>query len=128
MTFAAASEKRDQLVPNWKGMTIPVTTPIPKATEKMRVQKLRDSEPDIITREEEQALERGYVGGEAHGEGGQQDVPADNPSPLETGQEQRVKVHGASPFLQNVRSASSAGTLAATDKRAWSGVPAIRVR
>ena len=36
--FAAASEKRDQLVPNWKGIMIPDTTPIPKETAKIRVQ------------------------------------------------------------------------------------------
>jgi hypothetical protein len=29
-----ASEKRLQLVPNWNGMTMPVTTPIPNAIEK----------------------------------------------------------------------------------------------
>jgi len=37
-TLAVASEKRDQLVPNWNGITMPVTTPMPNATEKMRVQ------------------------------------------------------------------------------------------
>ncbi len=39
MTMPAASEKRDQFVPNWNGMTIPVTTPMPNETAKMRVQK-----------------------------------------------------------------------------------------
>ena len=36
--LAAASEKRLQLVPNWNGMTIPDTTPMPKETAKMRSQ------------------------------------------------------------------------------------------
>ena len=39
MTFAVASEKRLKFVPNWNGITMPDTTPIPKATEKIRVQK-----------------------------------------------------------------------------------------
>jgi hypothetical protein len=39
MTFAAVSEKRLQLVPNWNGMTIPDTTPSPKETAKILVQK-----------------------------------------------------------------------------------------
>jgi hypothetical protein len=37
---AVASEYRLQLVPNWKGMTIPDTTPMPKETAKMRIQKV----------------------------------------------------------------------------------------
>ena len=39
MILAVASEKRLQLVPNWNGITTPDTTPMPKATAKMRVQK-----------------------------------------------------------------------------------------
>ena len=35
MTLAAASEKRLQLVPNWNGMTMPETTPIPNETAKI---------------------------------------------------------------------------------------------
>jgi|GEM_PF-2836773 len=38
--LAVASENRLQLVPNWKGMMIPETTPMPKETEKILVQKL----------------------------------------------------------------------------------------
>ena len=38
MTFAVASAKRLQLVPNWNGMTMPETTPMPKETEKIRIQ------------------------------------------------------------------------------------------
>ena len=34
------SEKRLQLVPNWKGMTMPETTPMPNATAKILIQKL----------------------------------------------------------------------------------------
>ena len=41
ITLAAASEKRAQLVPNWNGMMMPVTTPMPKATEKIRIQNAR---------------------------------------------------------------------------------------
>src|SRR6266540_1414518 len=37
-TFAAVSEKRLQLVPNWNGMTIPETTPRPNEMAKIRVQ------------------------------------------------------------------------------------------
>ena len=40
MTLAVASEKRLQLVPNWNGMMMPDTTPMPNATAKMRIQKL----------------------------------------------------------------------------------------
>ena len=40
ITFAAASEKRDQFDPNWNGMMIPVTTPIANDTEKIRIQNL----------------------------------------------------------------------------------------
>ena len=39
MMLAVASEKRLQLVPNWKGITTPDTTPMPKATAKIFVQK-----------------------------------------------------------------------------------------
>ena len=39
MILAVASEKRLQLVPNWNGITTPDTTPMPKVTAKMRVQK-----------------------------------------------------------------------------------------
>ena len=42
MTSAVASVKRLQLVPNWNGMMMPETTPMPNDTAKMRVQK-----PDI---------------------------------------------------------------------------------
>jgi len=38
MTFAAVSEKRLQLVPNWNGITIPDTTPRPKEIAKILVQ------------------------------------------------------------------------------------------
>jgi len=34
------SEKRLQLVPNWNGMTIPETTPIPKDTENILIQNI----------------------------------------------------------------------------------------
>jgi len=34
----ALSEKRLQFVPNWNGMTIPVTTPMPNETAKIRSQ------------------------------------------------------------------------------------------
>ena len=40
MTSAAASEKRLQLVPNWNGMTIPETTPMPNDTAKILIQKV----------------------------------------------------------------------------------------
>jgi hypothetical protein len=39
-TAAVASEYRLQFVPSWKGMTIPETTPMPKDTAKMRIQKV----------------------------------------------------------------------------------------
>ncbi len=38
--FAVASENRLQLVPNWKGMMMPDTTPIANETEKIFVRKL----------------------------------------------------------------------------------------
>ena len=38
--FPAASERRLEFVPNWNGSTIPVTTPMPNATAKIRIQKL----------------------------------------------------------------------------------------
>ena len=34
-----AAEYRLQLVPNWNGITMPDTTPMPKATEKILIQK-----------------------------------------------------------------------------------------
>src|SRR5579859_789573 len=37
-TFEVASAKRLQLVPNWNGMTMPETTPMPNDTAKMRIQ------------------------------------------------------------------------------------------
>jgi len=40
-TLAAASEKRDQLVPNWNGMMMPDTTPMPNETAKILVRILR---------------------------------------------------------------------------------------
>ncbi len=40
MTSAVASEKRLQLVPNWNGMTMPETTPMPKETEKILIQNI----------------------------------------------------------------------------------------
>lgn len=39
MTLAVASENRLQLVPNWNGITMPDTTPMPKATKKTLTQK-----------------------------------------------------------------------------------------
>ena len=39
MTLAVASEKRLQLVPNWNGMTMPETTPMPNETAKILIQK-----------------------------------------------------------------------------------------
>ena len=38
-TSVVASVNRLQFVPNWKGMIIPETTPIPKETAKIFVQK-----------------------------------------------------------------------------------------
>jgi len=38
MTLAAASEKRLQLVPNWNGITMPETTPMPNETAKILIQ------------------------------------------------------------------------------------------
>ena len=38
MTSAAASVKRLQLVPNWNGMMMPETTPIPNETAKILIQ------------------------------------------------------------------------------------------
>ena len=40
MMLAVASEKRLQLVPNWNGITMPDTTPMPNVTENTRVQKI----------------------------------------------------------------------------------------
>jgi hypothetical protein len=37
-----ASENRLQLVPNWNGITIPETTPIPNETEKILIQNIDD--------------------------------------------------------------------------------------
>ena len=39
-TLAVASEKRLQLVPNWNGMTMPETTPMPKEIAKILIQKI----------------------------------------------------------------------------------------
>ena len=39
MTPPANAEKRDQLVPNWNSMGIPVTTPTAKLIPKIRIQK-----------------------------------------------------------------------------------------
>ena len=38
MMLPAASDRRLQLVPNWNGMTMPVTTPMPNEMAKMRSQ------------------------------------------------------------------------------------------
>lgn len=38
ITFDAAATKRLQFVPNWNGITIPDTTPIPNDTAKIRSQ------------------------------------------------------------------------------------------
>ena len=35
-----SSEKRLQLVPNWKGMVTPETTPMPNDTAKILIQKV----------------------------------------------------------------------------------------
>ena len=40
MTSAEASEKRLQFVPNWNGMTIPETTPMPNDTAKILIQNV----------------------------------------------------------------------------------------
>ena len=39
MTLPAKSEKKLQLVPNWYAITSPDTTPMPKLTAKILVQK-----------------------------------------------------------------------------------------
>ncbi|MNI52564.1 hypothetical protein D3C73_1073580 [compost metagenome] len=39
MTVPATSLSRGQLVPNWKAMTMPLTTPMPKDTAKIFCQK-----------------------------------------------------------------------------------------
>ena len=44
----------------------------------------RDAQPDLVTLEEIQPLQNRDEGGEADGEGRQQDVPADHPGPLQT--------------------------------------------
>ena len=40
MKFAEAYENALQLVPNWKAMTMPDTTPMPKASANTLVQKV----------------------------------------------------------------------------------------
>jgi len=110
------SEKRLQFVPIWNGMTIPDTTPMPNETAKIRVQNAerfaqtalprqlcpdsfaqtalpRQLCPDSFAGEERQALQRGDVGCEPHGERRQQNVPGDHPDPLQARQEERVERH-----------------------------------
>ena len=45
------AEYRLQLVPNWNGITMPDTTPMPKATEKILIQKeeIRNSTSRPVT-------------------------------------------------------------------------------
>ncbi len=43
MTFAVAKAKRLQFVPNWNGMTMPETTPIPNETARILVQKFESA-------------------------------------------------------------------------------------
>jgi len=42
--LAVASEKRLQLVPNWNGMTMPDTTPMPNEMAKIFIQKFDNRE------------------------------------------------------------------------------------
>ena len=93
MTLAVASEKRLQLVPNWNGMTMPETTPMPKATEKILIQKIGDAQIELVAGEEMQAFEQRDVGGEPDREGGQQDMPGDHPGELQPRQENRIEFH-----------------------------------
>ena len=39
MMFPAVSDRPLQLAPNWNGIMMPVTTPMPTATAKIRIQK-----------------------------------------------------------------------------------------
>ena len=57
MMFPATSLRPLQLVPNWNGITIPVTTPMPKATAKMRIQKFEMREVDSTPGGEMQPFE-----------------------------------------------------------------------
>ncbi len=50
MMLAVASEKRLQLVPNWNGMMMPETTPMPKETEKILVQNVEMRKIDLRAR------------------------------------------------------------------------------
>ena len=94
MTSAVASVKRLQLVPNWNGMMMPETTPIPNETANIRVQKPEMRNQISPAGEEIEALEHRDVGRKPDGEGRQQDVPRDHPAPLHARKQNRIERHG----------------------------------
>ena len=71
MMFPAVSDRPLQLVPNWNGITIPVTTPMPNATAKIRIQKFETWRYTAACGGEMQSFEQGDVGCGADGEGRQ---------------------------------------------------------
>ena len=73
MTFAAVSEKRLQLVPNWNGMTIPDTTPRPKEIAKILIQNTEKIKP----------FEHRDVECESHRECREQNMERNDPEELE---------------------------------------------
>ncbi len=66
---------------------------MPKATEKTLVQKRGDAKIDLAAGDEIGAFEIGDIGGQADGERGQHDVPADHPDELQPREQQRVERH-----------------------------------
>ena len=65
-------------------MTIPETTPMPNDTAKILIQS-RDAKIDFAPRDKMEPLQDGDEGGQANGEGGQQEMESDDPGELDPG-------------------------------------------
>ena len=102
MTSATSSEKRLQLVPNWNGMTMPETTPMPNDTAKILIQKVEMRRIDLAPGDKMQALQDRDEGGETDGEGGQQEMPGDDPGELDPGQYDGIHTHRAPLFVRSL--------------------------
>ena len=74
----------------------PETTPIPKETAKILVQKSGNAKPHFAAGKKIEPLKNGNIRGKPNGERRQQNVPCDDPDPLKARKENRVERHKAS--------------------------------
>ena len=101
MILAVASEKRLQLVPNWNGITTPETTPMPKATAKMRVQKPEMRNQISLAGDELRPFQKRDIGSKPDRQCRQKYVPGDHPGELQTRQEQWIEMHARGSFMRD---------------------------